>query len=115
MLPRNLKQQLILLFSIAFFTSNAFASVECPIAKIQMIKEDGDKLFIQLEGQSWHLLAQKEDSDYEKKYTRAMKAQRKDRAVQLTFPNGYDDSCLSTDSNIVAKKIKLIKNDRFKD
>ena len=103
-----------LLFVCVFLVSGkSFAVVSCPIEKIQTIRTTEDKVFIQLEGQSWHVLAVKGEQDYNKKLARAMKAQRKDLQVELRFPNGYDETCMSSDTSVVAKKIKLIKKERY--
>ena len=41
---------------------------------------------------------------------RIERAQRKDRYLQLVFPNGYnDDSCMMIDHSIAIKKVKVKK------
>ncbi|MCW8865212.1 MAG: hypothetical protein OQK22_10000 [Colwellia sp.] len=44
---------------------------------------------------------------------RAMSAQRNDQKVELQFPNGYDDTCMSSGTSVVAKTIKLNKKERY--
>jgi len=103
----------LLITCVLLSSTQALAAVKCPQAKIQMLKPTANKVFIQLEGQSWHVLALKGDKDYDKKYSRAMSAQRNGQKVELQFPNGYDDTCMASDTSIVAKKIKLIKKERY--
>ncbi|MCH2177133.1 MAG: hypothetical protein MK193_15545 [Lentisphaeria bacterium] len=102
-----------LLACVLLTSTQALAAVKCPVEKIQTLRTTEDKVFIQLEGQSWHVLAVKGEQDYNKKLARAMKAQRKDLQVELRFPNGYDETCMSSDTSVVAKKIKLIKKERY--
>lgn len=94
-------------------STQAFAAVKCPEEKIQMLRPTAEKLFIQLEGQSWHVLAIKGDKGWGKKPLHAMSAQRNGQKVELQFPSGYDDTCMSSDTSIVAKNIKLIKKERY--
>ncbi|XOV79842.1 MAG: hypothetical protein ACFHVJ_02530 [Aestuariibacter sp.] len=49
-------------------------------------------MFVQLSGQSWHVLGYKGDSDLSKKLDKIRKAERKGRYVQLVFPKGYHES-----------------------
>jgi len=100
----------ILFFGILFSSTQALAVVKCQQAKVNMVRPSGDRLMIQLEGQNWHVLAEANDNDYQKKLNRALKAKRNNQLVELSFPNGYDESCLITDSTVKVKKLKLIKN-----
>jgi hypothetical protein len=93
-------------------STQVLAAVKCPEAKIQMLRPTAERVFIQLEGQSWHVLALQGEKDYDKKLSRAMSAQRSDKKVALQFPNGYDDTCMTADTTVVAKNIKLIKKER---
>lgn len=104
----------LLLASVLVSSTQVVAAVKCPEAKIQMLRPTEDKLFIQLEGQTWHVLALKADSDYNQKMFTAMSAQRTGKKVELQFPNGYDDTCMSSDDGVVAENIKLIKKSRVK-
>ncbi|MEM9181727.1 MAG: hypothetical protein AAGB27_01105 [Pseudomonadota bacterium] len=61
------------------------------------------------------MLALAGEEDYDKKLRRAMKAQKKDLSVELTFPNGYDQTCMASNTEVVAKKIKLIKKKNNKE
>lgn len=70
-----------------------------------MVYETEEKLFIQLSGGPWHVLAVNGENDYERKMARAMRARNKDLKVELTFDNGYDETCLSSNTDIVAKNI----------
>ena len=103
----------LLLACVLLTSAQALAAVKCPQEKIQMLRPTAEKLFIQLEVQSWHVLALKGDKDWDKKLSRAMSAQRNGQKVELQFPNGYDDTCMSSDTSVVAKKIKLIKKERY--
>jgi len=103
----------LLLTCVLLSSTQALAAVKCPQEKIQMLRPTAEKLFIQLEGQSWHVLALQGDNDYDKNLSRAMSAQRNGQKVELQFPNGYDDTCMSSDTSIVAKKIKLIKKELY--
>jgi hypothetical protein len=100
----------MLLVGILLSSTQTLAAVKCPQAKVNMVRPSGDTLMIQLEGQNWHVLAEASDNDYQKKLGRALKAQRNNQLVELSFPNGYDESCLITDSTVKVKKLKLIKN-----
>lgn len=104
----------LLLASVLVSSTQVVAAVKCPEAKIQMLRPTEDKLFIQLEGQTWHVLALKADSDYNQKMFTAMSAQRTGKKVELQFPNGYDETCMSSDDNVIVKNIKLIKKSRVK-
>lgn len=105
----------LLLACVLLTSTQVLAAVKCPQAKIQMLRPTAEKVFIQLEGQSWHVLALIGDNDYDKKLSRAMKAQKNDQLVELKFPNGYDNTCLFTDTSVVVKKIKLIKKKKHKE
>lgn len=95
---------------LGLFSNLTSAKVVCPPAKVQMLHIKDDVVYIQLEGVgSWHVLAEAGEKDYDKKLARAEKAKRKDREVELTFPNGYDDTCRASNINVTAKKIKLMK------
>lgn len=115
---RNIKGRImlknLLLACVLLSSTQALAAVKCPEAKIQMLRPTAEKLVIQLEGQNRHVLALQGDKDYNKKLSRAISAQKNDLAVELQFPNGYDDSCMITDLNVVAKKIKVIKKKKNK-
>jgi hypothetical protein len=54
-------------------------------------------VFIQLEGQSWHVLALQGDKDNDEKLSRTMSVQHNGQKVELQLPNGYDyTSCHQT-------------------
>lgn len=109
----NVMFKKVFLACVLLSSTQALAAVKCPEAKIQMLKPTADKVFIQLEGQSWHVLALQGDKDYDKKLSRAMSAQRNGQKVELQFPNGYDDTCMASETSVVAKNIKLIKKERY--
>ncbi|XOV78018.1 MAG: hypothetical protein ACFHVJ_13830 [Aestuariibacter sp.] len=85
------------------------AKVKCDPAKYERLYRSDGKVFVQLTGQSWHILGYEGDSDLDKKLKKIRKAERKDRYVQLVFPKGYHESCQVMDPNVSVKKVKLKK------
>ncbi|XOV79628.1 MAG: hypothetical protein ACFHVJ_01415 [Aestuariibacter sp.] len=106
-------KKVILSITLALFSllsSNAFAAkVKCDPAKFERLYRSDGKVFVQLSGQSWHVLGYEGDNDLSKKLDKIRKAERKGRYVQLVFPKGYHESCQIMDANVAVKKVKLKK------
>ena len=101
----------ILLAASTLLSSNALAAkVKCDPAKFENLYAKDGTVYIQLRGLPWHVLGYEGDSDLDKKMQRIERAQRKDRYLQLVFPNGYnDDSCMMIDRSITVKNLKVKK------
>ena len=59
---------------------NTYA-VTCPAGKVQMVYPTDTKVYIQLEGQAWHVLGMKKDMDINQKLAKAMMAQQNQREI----------------------------------
>jgi hypothetical protein len=102
---------LLLLAASTLLSINALAAkVKCTPAKFENLYAKDGTVYIQLRGLPWHVLGYEGDSDLDKKMRRIERAQRKDRYLQLVFPNGYsDDTCMMIDRSIAVKKVKVKK------
>ena len=93
--------------------SIAFANVECPAAKINLIKQQEEMAFIQLEGQNWHVIARKTEPLYKQLLQKALAAKQKEAVVSLVFSSGYDASCMISNYDYSLLDIKVIEENGY--
>ena len=93
----------------AFVTSPAYGKVHCEKAKVERVYNTSDKVYVHLRGLSWHVLGFKGDADLNQKIAIIQEAERGNHYITLTFPQGYDDSCMVMDDTVAVEKVKLKK------
>ena len=103
---------IMLLSATSLLSPQALANeVKCEPAKFERLYQQGDTVYVRIEGQPWHKLGIEGDNDLDKKINRLRKAERKGWYVQLVFPNGYDDdTCRTSNPDYTVKRVKLKKS-----
>lgn len=99
----------VTLFFSFLVSTSVYANVQCPKSKVERIYNTADKVYVQMQGFSWHVLGFKGDADLSEKIAVILEAERGNHFVKLVFPNGYDDSCMVMDDTVAVKKVKLKK------
>jgi len=98
------------LFGIAAFLvhGTTFASVDCPAAKVNYLQIEGSVIYVNLEGQNWHLLGQIDTVGTKERYSALLAAQMSGKKVVLRYPDGYD--CSAYELTVPAMMVRTYNN-----
>lgn len=106
----KLKVTILMAMLATLISAPAFAKkVTCPAAKLEKTMTTEERVYVKLQDQNWHVLGFVGDKDLDKKLKKIRKAERKGFYVQLKFPKGYDESCMVSDNDVAADKVKIKK------
>lgn len=100
----------VLLVAVGLSSGMAHAAkVTCSPSQVVDIYVGNTSTQVQLKDLGWHILGFAGDADLDKKLKKIRKARNKDYYIQLTFPDGYDATCLTTDATLAVSKVKIMK------
>lgn len=95
---------ILIVFFLAISTQ-AFARVDCPIAKVEHVQIEHDYAHIKLEGQPWRHIGKISDIGTKERISLLMTAQVANRNVLIAYPDGYDCNKSTFEASMIVARL----------